>query len=207
MFDRRPMSHAPRSDRWLRSRWGLVLASLVAVAINIPAGQSAAPKAINCDRLPHWSNFATGSQVNQQHVFCGEFDNGRPKGFHARPGGSNPSSIARVTVTQTPNSRGIYSIRWSHRNDPDRSKFSTMFPDRCSQAQVTESIRYAAANPVSCPAGAPDWAWCGYNYPGNNRPGTGDSNRFCQGNDGQRFIIAGALIRGRNRINTAFPIR
>ncbi|TAD76229.1 MAG: hypothetical protein EA001_12460 [Oscillatoriales cyanobacterium] len=207
MLDRRPILHLSGSDRWRRSRWGLVLASLVALAINIPAGESVTPKTINCDRLPHWSNFASGSQVNQHHIFCGELDNGRPKGFHSRPGGSNPSSIARSRIEDQPNSRGIYSIRWRHRDDRSREKFSTMFPDRCSQAQVTESIRYAAANRVSCPAGAPDWAWCGYNYPGNNRLGTGDSNRFCQANDGQRFVIAGALIRGRNRVNTAFPLR
>jgi len=206
MFDRR-VDRSPVLVRRLRSPWvrsGLVvvLAAVVAAAIGMPAGQSAVPKAINCDRLPHWSNMASGAQVNQQHIFCGEFDNGRPKGFHSRPGGSNPHTIARVSVTQAPNNRGIYSVRWSHVENPARDKFSTMFPDRCSQAQVMESIRYAAANRVSCPSGAPDWAWCGY-----NRPGTGDSNRFCQADDGRRFVIAGAFIRGRNRVNTAFPLR
>lgn len=224
-----------------RSRWSLVLAGIVALALAVPEGQTAAPKLVNCDRLPHWSNFASGPQVNQPHIFCGEFSNGRPKGFHSRPGGTNPRTVARFQVTQPPNRRGIYGVRWSHGADPSREKFSTMFPDRCSQAQVLESIRYAARNQISCPGGAPDWAWCGYNRPGNRStsaqaavapvaqlmpaaPGAtalalpqdpsaaedspiAPASRFCEANDGQRFVIAGAFVRGRNQINTAFPLR
>jgi len=200
---------AGRSRR-VRSGLVLVLAGIAAVAVAIPAGQSAAPKVVNCNQLPHWSNFSSGPQVNQTHIFCGEFSNGRPKGFHSRPGGATPRTVARLTVSQTPNSRGIYGVRWSHAADPDRNKFSTMFPDRCSQGQVLESIRYAAQNRIACPSGAPDWAWCGYNRPGSNvvnSTGSTNLNRFCSSNDGQRFVIAGAFLRGRDRINTAFPLR
>lgn len=200
---------AGRSRR-IRSRLGLVLAGLIAVMVAVPAGQSAGPKTVNCNQLPYWSNFSNGPQVNQPHIFCGEFSNGRPKGFHSRPGGATPRTVARLTVSQTANSRGVYGVRWSHVEDPAREKSSTMFPDRCSQGQVLASIRYAAQNPIACPAGAPDWAWCGYNRPGNNMVRGADDanpNRFCSANDGQRFVIAGAFIRGRNRINTAFPLR
>ncbi|MEM9245990.1 MAG: EndoU domain-containing protein [Cyanobacteria bacterium P01_F01_bin.153] len=153
----------------------------------------------SCNGLSTWSRFSSGPQVNQAHVFCGEFSNNRPKGFHSRPGGRNPNTVANLQITQNPNRQGIYGIRWSHTNNPQRTKFSTMFPDNCSTGQVLNSVRYAAGNRYQCPASAPSWSWCGPSAPASG----GD---YCRGNNGDRFTVAGAFTR-RNDVNTAFPLR
>ncbi|MEM1426855.1 MAG: EndoU domain-containing protein [Cyanobacteria bacterium P01_H01_bin.130] len=178
-------------------RWVSVAAAVLIcwVVLALPV----AARGAGCNGLSHWSRFGSGPQVNQAHVFCGEFSNGRPKGFHSRPGGRNPGTIASLQVTQSPNRQGVYGIRWSHTGNPQRAKFSTMFPDRCSTGQVLNSVRYAAGNRYQCPSGAPSWAWCGPSAPASG----GD---YCRGTDGARFTVAGAFTR-RNDINTAFPLR
>jgi len=42
---------------------------------------------MDCAEMSHWS--ATNPPVNQQHVFCGEWNKRkkRPAGFHSRPAG------------------------------------------------------------------------------------------------------------------------
>ena len=179
-------------------RW--VGIGLAAIACLLVLMVPAVARGSGCNGLDPWSRFSQGPQVNQTHVFCGEYSRDRPKGFHSRPGGRNPTTVASLQITQSPNARGIYGIRWSHRSNPQRTKFSTMFPDRCSTDQVLNSIRYAATNRYQCPANAPRWAWCGANSP------TSGGSTYCQGNNGNRFTIAGAFTR-RNDINTAFPLR
>src|SRR4030066_1873002 len=91
---------------------------------------------IDCDTLPHWVTVNNGLQVNQRHIFCGEWSQNRPKGFHSRPRGINPPTIAQLTTQSKPNAAGIYTSRWSYRNHPDKNKFSSMFPDNCTATQV-----------------------------------------------------------------------
>lgn len=158
---------------------------------------------IDCATLPHWVKLDNGLQLNQQHVFCGEWTHNRPKGFHARPQGMNPTSVAQFTVQSQPNAAGIYTGRWSHQKDPGKNKFSSMFPDHCSTEQILHSISYAttSANNAQCPAGSPDWTQCGL-----NKPATGDNQeqRYCS-QDGKFFTIGFAPAK-QGKINTAFPI-
>lgn len=158
--------------------------------------------ASNCLDSSAWVTAYNNQQVNHAHIFCGELNRrGRLVGFHSRPGGSNPSTVAQFRITQSPNRQGIYAGEWTYQGRSQDTKFSTMFPDSCTASQVINSIGHAAANPVSCPANAPHWAWCGSNSPGNAA-----DERFCHGHDGSSYIIAGAN-RSEGRINTAFPLR
>lgn len=158
---------------------------------------------VGCAALPHWVTLDNGLQMNQRHVFCGEWKDNRPKGFHSRPGGVNPGTVRNFTVQDPPNAAGIYTGKWSHINDPGRSKFSSMFPDNCSVSQVLNSISYASAHSEpNCPAGSPNWVRCGKNRPGFD---TKEPSAYC-GNGGAFFLIGFAPPQG-NRINTAFPLR
>lgn len=180
--------------RWL-SLFGLTLAAW-AIAI-APLAQSA--QGITCNPQDKWIAASNAQQINQLHIFCGESQGDRISGLHSRPNGQNPPTVAQLQITQPPNAQGIYGVQWRHR-DGSASKFSTFFPDRCSKQQVLNSIAYAATHPITCPATAPRWAWCGRNSPREN------SQQFCQANNGTPFAIAGARLRD-GRINTAFPIR
>ena len=155
---------------------------------------------VECVGISHWS--ATNPPINQQHVFCGEWNNrkNRPAGFHSRPSGVNPSTIGSLSITQQPNAKGLYGVRWSYAGHPDREKFSTMFPDACSQEQVLRSIVYAVKHPVPCPQGAPRWAACGPNKPPQ------DGEGYCEASDNSIFTIAFATLKNSKKVNTAFPI-
>lgn len=159
---------------------------------------------VNCSTLPHWVTLDNGLKMNQKHVFCGEWTDGRPKGFHSRPGGVNPAAVRDFTVQDSPNSAGIYTGRWSHNNNPDRSKFSSMFPDNCSTRQVLNSISHASTHPDrSCPEGSPSWVKCGKNRP--TYVTKEELSGYCGNNE--EFFLIGFAAPGNNKINTAFPIR
>jgi len=155
---------------------------------------------MDCAGISHWSE--TDPPVNQQHVFCGEWNKrkNRPAGFHSRPAGANPSTVGTLKITQQSNARGLYGVRWSYAGHPDREKFSSMFPDTCSREHVLKSIVYAANHPRPCPGGAPRWAKCGPNKP--TRGGQG----YCEAPDKSIFTIAFAKLRSGHKINTAFPL-
>ncbi|SFP61016.1 EndoU nuclease [Nitrosomonas cryotolerans] len=157
---------------------------------------------INCSTLPRWVTLHNGLQINQQHIFCGEWRKDRPKGFHSRPNGLNPSTIAYFTIQDSPNAAGVYTGRWSYQHRLNKNKFSSMFPDHCSIEQVLNSISYASAySSPHCPSGSPDWLTCGQNKP----PITEENSiQFCSINN-QSFTIAFARLKD-GRINTAFPI-
>ena len=140
----------------------LVLTLLLTLVAIFPR---AAYSQVTCDPEPGWSN--TIPEINETHVFCGEWSRNRPKGFHSRPGGDNPDTVETLTVTAGPNPQGIYTVRWTYDDRPSPEKFSSMFPDSCTQSQVIESIKYAVENPSSCPQAAPTWARCGLNAPTN----------------------------------------
>jgi hypothetical protein len=179
---------------------GILLAGLVSPFL-FPLDASAA---VDCAILPQWVAPGNGRELNQQHVFCGEWSSGRPKGFHSRPGAVNPSTIREFRVQDPPDSAGIYTGKWTHGSDPAKSKFSSMFPDSCSLEQVLNSISYASSHPdASCPVASPAWAKCG-----KNRPAEIESYElagYC-GDSEVLFVIGFATLKN-NRINTAFPVR
>ena len=175
----------------------------VAVLCGVAFFADANEVAVDCTTLAHWTKRPKPPQVNQAHVFCGEWKQNAPGGFHSRPGGLAPKSVTRFTITQPANAKGIYGGSWSYTDHPRSSKFSTMFPDACSMPQVLNSIVYAATHPSRCPANAPHWAVCGPNRSPSTVAGAGP---FCAANDGTIFLIALAKLRD-GRVNTAFPLR
>jgi hypothetical protein len=102
--------------------------------------------------------------------------------------------VGSFTVQDLPDAAGIYTGKWSHKNDPGRSKFSSMFPDNCSIEQVLNSISHASANPErNCPEGSPRWVKCGKNRPAFDTK--------------ELFFLIGFAEHKDNKINTAFPLR
>ena len=155
---------------------------------------------MDCAKISHWS--ATNPPVNQQHVFCGEWNKrkNRPAGFHSRPAGKNPATVGRLKITQQPDDTGLYGVRWSYAGHLDREKFSSMFPDTCNRDQILKSIVYAVKHPKPCPDGAPRWARCGPNKP------TRDDQGYCEASDNSIFMIAFATLKNSHKVNTAFPL-
>ena len=176
-----------------------VLALLAAVAFPISAGAAA----IDCITLPPWTTSPPSPPVHQVHIFCGEWKHNTPRGFHARPGGLDPVTVDRFTITEPVNARGIYGGSWIYTGRPHPPKFSTMFPDTCTMPQVLQSIVYAARHLTRCPAHAPRWAVCGPNRPTSL---VQRSDLFCESGNGSIFLIAMAKL-DNGRVNTAFPLR
>jgi hypothetical protein len=171
---------------------------LAACLLALPASAQ-----VDCDILPHWSGGVPS--VNQWHIFCGEFNGARLKGFHSRPGGQNPNSVGLFTITRGPNTMGIYEGIWES-SDPDAfglEKRSTMFPDACTRDQVLESIRYAKREHMPCPQGAPRWARCGLNRPPD---GTFVPGAYCDAGGGRFIIAMGLDMNDPDKVNTAFPL-
>ena len=149
-----------------------------------------------------WVKASNGVEVNYAHIFCGELNNkGRVVGFHSRPQGSDPQTVAEVRITQKPNKQGIYAGQWALVGNKGEDKFSTFYPDHCTPTQVINTIGYAARNQQNCPKSAPNWAWCGANSPKQDQ-----SDAYCRSADGTPFLIAGASS-SRGGVNTAFPLR
>jgi hypothetical protein len=155
---------------------------------------------MDCAKISHWS--ATNPPINQRHVFCGEWNKrkNRPAGFHSRPAGKNPATVGTLKITQRPNAKGLYGVRWSYTGHQGREKFSSMFPDTCNQDQILKSIVYAVKHPKACSNGAPRWAKCGPNKP------TQAGQEYCEASDNSIFTIAFAPFRNSDKINTAFPV-
>jgi EndoU nuclease-like protein len=129
-----------------------------------------------------WSD--TDPAVNLTHVFHGEVNRrGKPVGFHARPGGRNPSTARVVRVVDRPNRAGVYTADVEIRNSSGRwlRKRSTFYPDRLSRDQVVAAILHA---------------W--------EERGDLEDNKF-RGSSGQGFTIEG-YTSDEGGINTAYPI-
>jgi hypothetical protein len=178
-----------------------LLAMAILCCISFCAGASEV--AVDCTELARWTKRPKPPQVNQAHIFCGEWKQKAPGGFHSRPRGFDPASVTGFTITQPANTKGIYGGTWSYTGHPQASKSSTMFPDACSKSQVLNSIVYAATHPTRCPANAPHWAVCGPNQPPS---AVQNSDPFCAATDGTIFLIAMAKL-SNGRVNTAFPLR
>lgn len=158
--------------------------------------------AVNCTNLPHWVTLSNGLQMNQVHLFCGEWQHDRAKGFHFRPNGLNPVTVAYFSVQDQANAAGIYTGRWSHQDQPEKNKFSSMFPDNCTIEQVLNSISYASANAdTQCPQGSPSWIKCGQNKPKSAKK---TSIKYCSKDD--KFFTIGFAPPRNGTINTAFPV-
>lgn len=128
-----------------------------------------------------WSN--TKPAINLEHVFDGEINRqGKPVGFHSRPNGEDPPNAKVVRVQSRPNKAGVYTATIAIRDGGQwKEKYSTFFPDRMNQDQVTKAILSA------------------YNNRKDKRkqPWTGPS--------GLGFNIQGYTLSGGD-INTAYPI-
>ncbi|MGF1645052.1 MAG: EndoU domain-containing protein [Thiotrichales bacterium] len=162
---------------------------------------SAGTEALTCPSH-RWGKASNGVEVNYDHIFCGELNSkGRVVGFHSRPRGNDPNTVANMRVTQKPNKQGIYAGQWELVGNKGGDKFSTFFPDHCTPTQVINTIGHAARNQQACPKSAPDWAWCGPSAPKKD-----DSEAYCRGADGTNYLIAGASS-SRGGVNTAFPLR
>ena len=124
-----------------------------------------------------WSD--TRPAINLTHIFAGEINRrGKPVGFHSRPRGVNPPGSGVVRVVDRPNRAGVYTaVVWIGRRD--RTKFSTLYPDRLTRALVIRAILAAF------------------------RSGQRRGERF-RGPSGLGFTIEGYFQNGR--INTAYPI-
>lgn len=125
----------------------------------------------------------TNPPVNLTHIFEGEINrSGRPVGFHARPGGRNPSGARVVRILDRPNRQGVYTAAVEIRTRDGRwlEKRSTFYPDRLSRDEVVAAILNAY-----------------------RRRSTGSSEKF-RGPSGLGFTIEGWHQNGR--INTAYPI-
>ncbi len=125
----------------------------------------------------------TNPPVNLTHIFEGEINRqGRPVGFHARPGGRNPSGARVVRVVDRPNRLGVYTAAVEIRTRDGRwlEKRSTFYPDRMSREEVVAAVLNA---------------W--------RSRSTGRAEKF-RGPSGLGFTIEGWHQNGR--INTAYPI-
>jgi hypothetical protein len=127
----------------------------------------------------------TRPSVNATHIFQGEINrHGKPTGFHARLNGQTPRHIRILQVKGKPNRAGVYTAQIAIR-DPDtgkwKEKFSSIFPDSMSPAEVIDAILHAYENREE----------------GRSRPWRGPS--------GRGFPIEGYLLHNGS-INTAYPI-
>jgi hypothetical protein len=151
-----------------------VLAVLSVLALLAPAG---------AERRQPPKLSATDPPINLTHIFEGEINRqGRPVGFHSRPGGRNPSGARLVRVVDRPNAQGVYTAEVEIRTQDGRwlRKRSTLYPDRMSREEVVAAVLNAY-----------------------QRRTTGRSEKF-RGPSGAGFTIEGYHQNGR--INTAYPI-
>ena len=172
------------------TRIGLCLSVCLAALLPGVAGGSARAQ-VACPRP--WSSGSPA--VKADHIFCGEINaKGRAVGFHSRPGGRNPDTVANTDESRPdPRHPGIYTISRFHITEHGRTEvktLSTMFPDRCDSDAVIAAIQHAYAH------------------------GTRTADRFagpsgptCTDNRGQGFRIQGYTGNrgGRTVIMTAYP--
>jgi hypothetical protein len=128
---------------------------------------------------------STQPPVNATHIFQGEINrHGKPTGFHARINGEIPENIRILRIRGEPNSAGVYTAQIAIRDPASgewKEKFSSLFPDAMSPAEVIGAILHAYE----------------HREKGHSRPWRGPS--------GRGFPIEGYLLRNGG-INTAYPI-
>lgn len=182
--------------------YGVAAAATVVLAVALvtrsapePGAAPASEPAPACgDPAYHWSD--TDPSINLRHVFCGDLrDDGRPVGFHSTQALGQPGVPTLVADTiEPPDRAGIWSATVAF--DNGRRKFSTFFPDACTEAQIVASILHAAGN-----AQPADGTW---GLVGPSAPDAGGAG-YCLV-EGAPFAIRFAYLgHGTDRINTAFP--
>ncbi len=133
--------------------------------------------------------------VRGQHIFCGEINrSGKAVGFHSRPGGKNPDSVGNTRDVQPDRRRpGLYTLRRfdiTQHGQTRQKTISTMYPDKCSEADVIAAIQHA------------------YNT-GTRESGsfTGQSGDRCTDDSGRPFRIQGftGTMNGQTVIITGYP--
>ena len=124
--------------------------------------------------------------INEIHIFEGEINRqGRPVGFHARPGGKDPRYARVVRIANGPNRVGVYDAQVEiYRPGYGQwlPKRSTFFPDTMDRQTVLAAILHAYQHRTSS-----------------------DADKF-RGPSGHGFTIEGYLLPN-GAINTAYPIR
>jgi len=135
----------------------------------------------NRGAVKQWSS--TKPSINLEHVFDGEINRqGKPVGFHSRPNGQDPRNAKLVRMQSKPNRFGVYTATIAIRDGNQwREKYSTFFPDKMSQDEVTQAILAAYKNRKDK----------------RKQPWTGPS--------GLGFNIQGYTLSGGD-INTAYPL-
>jgi hypothetical protein len=147
-----------------------VVASLAALGI-----------VVSCAGSAHTEWSATSPRINLTHLFHGEINkNGKPVGFHSRPGSVDPADAGLHERIQGPNRKDVYMARIWVRGK-DKSKISTFFPDSMKKDDVINAILNAFNNKTSFKA---------YKF-------TGPS--------GRGFNIEGFVLDNGD-INTAYPV-
>ena len=93
--------------------------------------------------LPHWATLDNGLQMNQQHVFCGEWEDNRPKGFHSRPGGVNPAMSESLRCKTRPIQREYIPGNGPIIMIPIKANFLPCFPTtaRLSKSSIPFPMR------------------------------------------------------------------
>jgi hypothetical protein len=155
----------------------LVLALLPGIFLAGMGGLLPGPEQAIDYRTRVWSD--TRPAINLTHIFAGEINRrGRATGFHSRPNGVDPKGSGVARVVDRPNRLGVYTaVIWIGRRN--RTKFSSLYPDRLSRKQVITAILAAF------------------------RHGQRRGERF-RGPSGLGFTIEGYFQNGR--IATAYPI-
>lgn len=140
-----------------------------------------------------------GPRINQLHIFCGEIDHSKktdiyiPKGYHSKFY-APPTDVVTGTQEESVPVNGVYDgqVDFIH----DTHKFSTFFPDACTQEQILASVRYAHAHPAH-PQPVIPWGLVGPSAP----PQGGE--QYCLGTNHAPINIRYAMLGAD--INTAFP--
>jgi hypothetical protein len=139
-----------------------------------------------------WS--ATAPPVNQLHIFCGEISNNSPKGYHSKVY-APPTDVVTSTQNETVPVNGVYDGRVNFNNGSN--KFSTFFPNTCTQAHIIMSVLYAHAHPL-VPQPVLPWGTVGPSAPAAGAAG------YCLGSNGNPIKLRYATL-GNGNINSAFP--
>ncbi len=142
------------------------------------------------DRDFTWSD--TQPPINLRHVFCGELENGRPKGLHSAQLVAT-SPVVRGIERPHEEAGGVYSATVRFANG--RSKLSTFFPNHCSFDAIVRSIVHAAQQPFGQHRA---WGELGPSAPEAGAAG------YCLDDRGAPLTIRFGRTHS-GRVNTAFP--